>query len=216
MNIKKSLLLVFVILLIDQAVKIYIKTHFALGEEVEVFSWFKIHFLENNGMAFGAELGGSIGKILLTSFRIIAIGGIYYWLLNSIKKKEHFLLIISISLILAGAIGNIIDSVFYGQFFGESSYHHIASVLPEQGYAPWFQGKVVDMFYFPLFEFNIAGKHFTFFEPIFNIADSAITVGVFIMIIFYKKIFNTEKDIKKKTFEQNIDEIINNKDNAIV
>ena len=214
MNLKKSLLLVFVVLLIDQAVKIYIKTHFLLGEEVEVFSWFKIHFLENNGMAFGAELGGSIGKILLTSFRIIAIGGIYYWLLKSIRQKEHPLLIISISLILAGAIGNIIDSVFYGQLFGDS-YHHLAAVLPEQGYAPWFQGRVVDMFYFPLFEVNIFGKHFTFFEPVFNVADSAITIGVFIMILFYKKIFDKEKPTKKESYKQIIDEITDNNDNAI-
>ncbi len=215
MNLKKSLLLVFVILLIDQALKIYIKTSFRLGEEVEVFSWFKIHFLENNGMAFGAELGGKIGKILLTSFRIIAIGGIYYWLLKSIKKKEHYLLLISISLILAGAIGNIIDSVFYGQFFGESTYHNLAAVMPEQGYANWFQGKVVDMFYFPLFEINIFDKHFTFFEPVFNVADSAITVGVFIMIIFYKKIFDQKNTTKKEPFEQVIDEITDNNDNAI-
>ena len=214
MNLKKSLLLVFLILLIDQLVKIYIKTHFKLGEEVIVFSWFKIHFLENNGMAFGAEFGGKLGKMFLTSFRIIAIGGIFYWLVSSLKKKEHLLLVIAISLILAGAIGNILDSVFYGQLFGDS-YHHVATFLPQNGYAPWFQGRVVDMFYFPLFEVNLFGKHFTFFEPVFNVADSAITIGVAILLIFHKRIFNKEKATTTPTYKQVLDEITDDNSNGI-
>jgi signal peptidase II len=221
MSLKKSLLLVLLVLIIDQVVKIYIKTHFRLGEYVTVFEWFKIYFVENNGMAFGAEFGGKTGKYLLTGFRIVAIGGIFYWLLTSIKKKESALLITAVSLIFAGAIGNIIDSVFYGQIFSDS-FHQVARFMPENGgYAPWFQGRVVDMFYFPLFDVNIpdaipfiGGKHFTFFEPVFNVADSAITIGVAILILFNKKIFG-ENTKQKAKYQHTIDEVVNNNDNLI-
>jgi len=220
MSLKKSLLLVSAILLIDQAVKIYIKTHFILGEYVTVFDWFKIYFVENNGMAFGTELGGGkAGKLFLTGFRIVAISGIFYWLWTSIKKKESKLLILAVSLIFAGAIGNIIDSVFYGRIFSES-FHQIAQIFPEKGgYAPWFQGRVVDMFYFPLFDINIpqfipfiGGKHFMFFEPIFNIADSAITIGVAILILFNKKILSHRE---KNSYQKEIDQVVNNTDDLI-
>jgi len=217
MSLKKSLLLVFVILLIDQVSKIYIKTHFTLYDSVKVFDWFKIYFIENEGMAYGWKFGGSTGKLFLTGFRIIAIFGIFYWLWSSIKKKEPGLLIAAISLIFAGAIGNIIDSVFYGQIFSHS-FHQVAQMFPEGGgYAPWFQGHVVDMFYFPLFDYTIpefipyiGGGHHTFFEPVFNVADSAITIGVLILILFNKKLFKKDKQFKKT-----IDRIVEDTDQTI-
>ena len=200
--------------------KIYVKTHFQLGEYVPVFDWFKIYFVENNGMAFGTEFGGKAGKLFLTGFRLVAIGGIFYWLINSLKKNESPWLIVAISLILAGAIGNILDSVFYGRIFSDS-FRHIATIFPENGgYAPWFQGRVVDMLYFPLFNIDfpasiplIGGKHFVFFEPVFNIADAAITSGVAILILFNKKILGHKKD--KLQYQKNIDKVINDPDNTI-
>lgn len=218
---KKAVLLITIVLLIDQISKIYIKTHFVLSEEIKVLGldWFRIHFLENNGMAWGKEFGGKSGKLFLTIFRLFAIVGIGYWLWDSVRNNANKILIIAISLIFAGALGNIIDSVFYGIFFTDS-YHRVAEFLPpEGGYNPLFHGKVVDMLYFPIVDtmlpdwipnlsFDmpnwvpaIGGKHysifenrnFTFFDPVFNIADTAISTGVGLLIVFNKKVFPKKK-----------------------
>ena len=196
MNLKKAYLVVFLVLLVDQISKIYIKTNFVLHEEVEVFPWFKILFVENEGMAWGAEIPGAYGKIALTLFRIAAVTGIGYWLWLSVKEKASNLLIFSISLILAGAFGNILDSVFYGRIFNESSME-VAKLFSDEPYAPWFYGKVVDMFYFPIIKDYpmpewvpfLGGKNFTFFNAIFNVADVAISTGVGLLIVFNKKAF---------------------------
>ena len=195
MNTKKSILLIIVVLLIDQISKIYIKTNFQLGEEVYVFDWFRIHFIENNGAAWGTEIGGKTGKLILTLFRLCAIVGIGYWLRKSIKENAHNLLIISISLIFCGALGNIIDSVFYGVLFTDS-YGQLATFNPSEATGAIFHGKVVDMLYFPIWQGNlpewipgIGGNYFTFFNAIFNVADSAITIGVMILLFFNKVIF---------------------------
>jgi signal peptidase II len=181
----------------DQALKIWVKTHMMLGEEFNVLGdWFIIHFIENNGMAFGMELAGKFGKIILSVFRIIAVVGIGYYLSQLTKKGASYGLIFSISLVLAGAIGNIIDSAFYGMIFSDS-YPQVASLFPaEGGYSSFLHGKVVDMFYFPLVEGNfpswipkLGGEHFVFFRPVFNIADSAISVGIISILIFHRRYF---------------------------
>ncbi|MDR2854179.1 MAG: lipoprotein signal peptidase [Prevotellaceae bacterium] len=199
----KAVVLVLVILLTDQIVKIYVKTHFALGEGVEVFSWFKVYFIENNGMAFGMEV---IGKLFLTIFRIIAVGFLIYYIIRLIKNNARTGFILTVALVLAGAAGNIIDSVFYGVLFGESTPYSLAQFLPEGGgYAPLFHGKVVDMLYFPLFTFPdwmpLCGGSI-FFSPIFNIADSAITVAIVLIILFFAKDLNTSLDVKKTAEEE--------------
>jgi signal peptidase II len=189
---KKSVLLIFLILFIDQASKIYIKLHFALGDHVSVFSWFQIYFIENNGMAFGMEL---IGKLFLTIFRIIAVGALGYYIHVLIKKQFSTGYILTISLVLAGAAGNILDSIFYGVLFNDS-YGHIASFLPDGGgYSSLFYGRVVDMLYFPIIH-NSAGETL-FFSPVFNIADSAISVAVVIILIFFRKELNNSLETKK-------------------
>ncbi len=189
----KSFLLIFIILLVDQISKIYIKLNFALGDYIHIFDWFQIYFIENNGMAFGMEI---VDKLVLTIIRIVAVGALAYFIHILIKKKARTGFILAISLLLAGAAGNIIDSVFYGVIFSESLPGQIASLLPEGGgYAPLFYGKVVDMLYFPLIK-NSLGQTI-FFRPVFNIADSAITVSAAIILLFYRKDLNKHIDSKK-------------------
>jgi len=187
-------------LAIDQISKVWIKTNLMLGQEIFVFDWFRIHFIENNGAAWGAEIGGRIGKLMLTLFRLCAIVGIGYWLHKSIKNKEHNLLIIAISLIFSGALGNIIDSVFYGAIFDHSNYQ-LATLFAEKPYGTILHGKVVDMLYFPMWHGDFpswipkfGGESFTFFNAIFNVADAAISVGVCILIVFGKKVFPQENN----------------------
>lgn len=194
---KKAVLLVILILIADQILKFWVKTHMVLGEERQIFgNWGLLHFIENNGMAFGMEIGGKTGKIILSLFRIAAIGAITWFLSSLIKKKSYTGLILAVSAILAGAIGNIIDSAFYGMIFSESYSQPAVLFPPEGGYSSFLLGRVVDMLYFPVINTTWPdwspfrpGESLVFFRPVFNIADSAITCGVFAIIIFQKKMF---------------------------
>jgi signal peptidase II len=195
--LRKIFLTAFVLILIDQIIKIWIKTNFILGEEIKVFDWFIIHFTENNGMAFGMEFGGYTGKALLSLFRIIVVGlGIKY-VMDIAKKKLPNGALISLGLIIGGALGNIIDSSFYGIIFNDS-YNNVAVLFPETGgYSSFLHGKVVDMLYLPLLNSHYpqwlpiwGGDHFIFFRPVFNIADAGISVGIVIILIFYRNLFN--------------------------
>ena len=192
--LKKSLLLIAFVLILDQLLKVLIKTNMMIGQEIHFFDWFIIHFTENKGMAFGLEFGGKLGKYLLSIFRILAIVVISVFWLKLINNQVKKGIIYSISLILAGAIGNMVDSAFYGMIFSES-YGQIATVF-EGGYSSFLQGKVVDMFYFPLINGYfpkwlpfVGGNHFIFFRPIFNIADAAISTGVINILIFHRSFF---------------------------
>lgn len=194
MSLNRAIVIIILVLLIDQISKIYIKTNFTLYDGVEVFSWFKIYFIENEGMAWGAKIPGQYGKLALTLFRLVAIVGIGYWLWDSVRKKSSRVLIISIALIFAGAFGNIIDSVFYGIIFNDSVGQVAQFLPPDGGYGTLFHGKVVDMF------------SFSFFDPVFNVADSAISVGVGLLILFNKRAF------PKKPKEETSEEAIKNED----
>jgi len=198
--LKKAAVIIILILILDQILKLWVKTHMTLGQNIAVSGhWFYIHFTENEGMAFGMKLGGNFGKLFLSLFRIVAVIIIGWWLYKVTRKKVSNGLIFCISLILAGAIGNIIDSAFYGLIFSESTFMQVAGLFPAGGgYGPFLHGKVVDMLYFPLiqgyypawFPF-FGGQDFIFFRPVFNIADSAITVGVILLITFQAKFFKT-------------------------
>jgi len=204
MSLKKSVFLIFIILLVDQVSKIYIKTHFELYEDHTVFSWFEITFIENDGMAWGTKLSDIFtfiseesAKLILTLFRIFALTAIGFWLIDVVQKKKTNILIFAICSIFAGALGNIIDSVFYGILFNDS-YGQVASFLPESvGYANLFYGKVVDMLYFPLWSGVlpewmplVGGYYVSFFDPVFNVADVAISTGIGILIVFNNKAFD--------------------------
>jgi signal peptidase II len=203
--------LILLVLLIDQSLKIWVKLNMEMGEHFNVFgegqNWFQIFFTENPGMAFGFEFGGDYGKLALSLFRILAVSFITYYLYILIRQKKSYGLITSIALIWAGAVGNILDSAFYGLLFTNS--HHAGGLASwatsGDGYADFLHGRVVDMLYFPLVEGHypqwfpfVGGKHFQFFQPIFNVADTSISVGVLLIIIFYQRFFNDLTGTKKK------------------
>lgn len=195
-NSKIAIAVIAAVLIVDQAFKIYIKTHFELGEEVKVLGdWFRLHFVENNGMAFGMQLSeGSWGKMALSLFRLCAVAAIGYYLVKLCRRgRAGAGYVVCIALVLAGAVGNIIDSVFYGVIF-DSSWGQVATLFPEGGgYGSWLHGKVVDMLFFPLIEGRLpdwmpfcGGDHFLFFSPVFNVADSAICVGIACLLLFFR------------------------------
>ena len=204
-----AILIGLLVVLFDQLLKIWVKTSFYLGEELEITSWFKLCFIENNGMAFGWQFGS---KLFLTIFRILFVGAIIYYLLKLRKcAGVKFGYLICVSLVLAGAIGNIIDCLFYGVMFNNPMPPETASLFSDGGgYAPLLQGRVVDMFYFPLFSFNwpdwfpiIGGEHFEFFKPIFNLADAAISCGIIAILLFYSKhMGHTFSELKCRRLEE--------------
>ena len=207
----KPIVVTLLVLLADQWLKIWVKTNMYLSQEFPVFgNWFYIHFTENKGMAFGMEFGGDWGKLALSLFRILAVCGIGYYLFR-LPKSTHKGLKISVALIFAGAIGNILDSAFYGLMFNDS-FNQLATFFPEEGgYAPFLHGWVVDMLWFPLMEGNFpewfpiwGGEHFLFFRPVFNIADAAISFGIGIIFVFNKRFF--KKEINDSTSKEVITE----------
>ncbi|MBW6498399.1 MAG: lipoprotein signal peptidase [Bacteroidales bacterium] len=207
-------IVILLVLLIDQTLKILIKTNMTLGQSIPVLgNWFYLHFTENYGMAFGMEFSGEYGKLALSLFRIVALGFIGWYTHKLVKKDAPAGLLVCMGLIFAGALGNILDSAFYGLIFSESFFYQAAQMFPEGGgYATFLHGKVVDMFYFPIirgffpqwFPFW-SGQEFVFFRPVFNVADAAITLGVFTMLIFQKRFFAFEKqeDLSPDTDAQN-------------
>tara|TARA_B100000678_G_C18223340_1_gene507799 strand:+ start:1772 stop:2392 length:621 start_codon:yes stop_codon:yes gene_type:complete len=198
--LKRASLIILAVLLADQILKIWIKTHMFIGQEYEIADWFIIHFTENPGMAFGLEFGGNWGKLALSVFRIITVGVIFIWLKRLAEQNAKPIAIVSVSLIFAGALGNILDSAFYGLLFSESNSQVATFLPPEGGYAGFLHGHVVDMFYFPLFRGYLpewlpfwGGDYFIFFRPIFNLADASISVGVGLLLLFQKTVFAADK-----------------------
>lgn len=201
-----AVLIITAILLIDQVIKIWVKTNMTLHEQIEIFSWFKIVFIENNGMAYGMEIGS---KLVLSIFRIVAISLLGYYIYGQVKKKARWGYLVCLSMVMAGAIGNLLDSMFYGLVFNASSEFYTSYWVPfGNGYAPFLMGKVVDMFYFPLIVTTwpdwvpfVGGNPYVFFSPIFNFADASISVGVVLLLLFYRKEIS-EISIKKKNTDR--------------
>lgn len=203
MKYRYALLIILLVIIADQALKIYIKTNFFYGQPVNIFGdWFQLHFIENEGMAFGMKLSqAATGKLILTLFRLVAVVFGFFLLKQVVKKGYSRGAIICGALILAGALGNLIDSIFYGMIFTDSTAHTLGKLVPwGQGYGKLFHGKVVDMLYFPLYQDELpdwipffGGKYFEFFEPVFNIADAAISVGVLVLVFFQKKLVHKKR-----------------------
>ena len=205
-------IIVAAVLVVDQIVKILVKTHMQIGEDIPLIgTWCRLHFIENEGFAFGTSFGGVTGKYLLTLIRIVATAFIIWLITKYLREGQRRSLILSLTVIVAGAIGNIIDSCFYGLIFNESYYSVATLFPPEGGYAPFLQGRVVDMFYFPLFEFDwphwmpfVGGEHFEFFSAIFNVADAAVTIGVAWLLI--DQLFIAPKHSKSNKKENTAEE----------
>lgn len=195
-------LIVVGILLVDQLIKIWVKTNMTLHEQIEILSWFKIVFIENNGMAYGMEIGS---KLLLSLFRVVAISVLGYYIIGQVKRQARWGYLVCLSMIFAGAVGNLIDSMFYGLVFNASSEFYTSYFVPfGTGYASFLMGKVVDMFYFPLIVTTwpdwvpvVGGNPYVFFSPVFNFADASISVGVVLLLLFYRKEIS-EISFKKK------------------
>lgn len=197
------ILIVVGILFVDQLIKIWVKTNMTLHEQIEILSWFKIVFIENNGMAYGMEIGS---KLVLSLFRVIAISALAYYMVGLVKRQSRWGYLVCLSMILAGAVGNLLDSMFYGLVFNASSEFYTSYFVPfGSGYAPFLMGKVVDMFYFPLIVTTwpewvpvVGGNPYVFFSPVFNFADASISVGVVLLLLFYRQEIS-EISFKKKS-----------------
>ena len=198
MKLRTTVWIIALIILADQALKIWVKTSFPFGHITDVLgmSWFKLYFIENKGMAWGWEFGGEWGKMILTLFRLAAVIFGTWYIGRIVKQKYNKGFIVCAALIYAGALGNLIDSMFYGMLFEESSYSNVASIFPAEGYAGFLHGRVVDMLYFPLIRTTypswfpfVGGEEFEFFSPIFNIADASISIGVITLFVFQKRFF---------------------------
>jgi signal peptidase II len=212
MKLRSAILIILLIIIADQALKIWIKTTFPFGHVMDVMGlrWFKLYFIENEGMAWGWKFGGEWGKMILTLFRLVAVLFGTWYLGKIIKQKYSRGFILCACLIYAGALGNLIDSMFYGLIFEESSYVHVAKMFPPKGYAGFLHGKVVDMLYFPMVHSTVpnwvpfvGGNDFEFFSPIFNIADASISVGVITLLIFQKRFFRKHHSEEPPTVQTN-------------
>lgn len=208
-----SIIIFIAVLIIDQIIKVEVKTGMFLGERIHITDWFQLVFVENPGMAFGWEIAG--GKLFLTLFRIIAVTAIGWFISKEIKENKPMGYIVCLSLIMAGAMGNIIDCLFYGMIFNSPSYPEVAQFVPwGTGYGEFFYGKVVDMFYFPLIEWDMpnvlwlpySGEHCVFFSPIFNFADASISCGIISLILFYNKIISKIGFFKDAAEEDSVQE----------